>query len=264
MTRYMKIMMLCLVFVLTGGCGRAERNSPAGEIPKAEETEEELPEAEEEAAEEKAEEEAEPDATAEEEPAEAENIPLKAVFYGASNFGRWEELADLFPEIDAVNTAINGSTDRSQLEEAADAVYAYEPDLVFIQTATNDFSKGMGLEEVLEEKEIYYKTLKENLPGAKFVIMAPLPQPGRPAFWEDVQKVTEWIHEWCGKHEDFYCIDTTDRMLGEEGPEELLAGQGKYYDPDLFEKDGIHLNEKGRSIWEEAIGDFLEEARDIY
>lgn len=235
------IVLLGLVLILAGSCGRRDQSSPEGVSPKAEETTEE---------------------PAEEKTAEVEMNPLKVVFYGASNFGRWEELADLFPEIDAVNTAINGSTDKGQLEQAEDAVYAYEPDLVFIQTATNDFSKGMSLEEVLEEKEIYFEALKENLPGAEFVIMAPLPQPGRLAFWEDVQKVTDWIHEWCDAREGFYCIDTTDWMLKEEGPEELLAGKGKYYDPDLFEKDGIHLNEKGRSIWEEAIGNYLEEARD--
>lgn len=237
------IVLIGLVLILAGSCGRTDQSFPEGVSPKAEETTEE---------------------SVEEKTAQAEKIPLKVVFYGASNFGRWEELSDLFPEIDAVNTAINGSTDKGQLEEAPDAVYAYEPDLVFIQTATNDFSKGMDLEEVLEEKEIYYNALTENLPGAEFVIMAPLPQPGRPAFWEDVQKVTDWIHEWCDAREGFYCIDTTDRMLKEEGPEELSAGKGKYYDTDLFEKDGIHLNEKGRSIWEEAIGDFLEETRDRY
>lgn len=243
MTRKVWILLLGFVLVLAEACGKADRSFPAGETPEAQEIREETEEAEN---------------------TEVEKRPLKAVFYGASNFGRWEELADLFPEIEAVNTAINGSTDKGQLEKAPETVYAYEPDLVLIQTATNDFSKGMSLEEVLEEKEIYYKALKENLPGAEFVIMAPLPQPGRPAFWEDVQKVTEWIHVWCDANEDFYCIDTTDRMLREKGPEELYAGNGKYYDPDLFEKDGIHLNEKGRSIWKEAIGDFLEEARDIY
>lgn len=258
MNRKAWIWLFFLVLVLTGGCGRTDRSSAAEEIPKAEETGEEISEEETEKGEP-----AEGKLT-EEETDEAETIPLKAVFYGASNFGRWEDLADLFPEIEAVNTAINGSTDKGQLDQAPEAVYAYEPDLVFIQTATNDFSKGMSLEEVLEEKEIYYKALKENLPQAEFVIMAPLPQPGRPVFWEDVQKVTDWIHEWCDLNEGFYCIDTTDRMLREDGPEELSAGNGKYYDPDLFEKDGIHLNEKGRSIWKEAIGDFLEEARDIY
>ena len=238
MMRKAWILLIVLVFILAAGCGREDQKPPADETPEAEVTEEA-------------------------ETAKEERRPLKVVFYGASNFGRWEELSDLFPDTEAVNTAINGSTDKSQLEKAPEAVYAFEPDLVFIQTATNDFSKSMTLEEVLEEKRLYFETLKENLPRTRFVIMAPLPQPGRPDFWEDVQKVTDWIHEWCGENEDFYCIDTTEEMLRESGPEELLAGEGKYYAPDLFEKDGIHLNEKGRTIWQEAIEDFLEEAGDL-
>ena len=223
MQKYVRIIMLLLVFVLAGGCGGKDQSSPAGET------------------------------------AEEEKKSLKAVFYGASNFGRWENLTDLFPELEAVNTAINGSKDQGQMEKAPERVYAYEPDLVFIQTGTNDLADGMSLEEALEGKEVYFKTLRENLPLAEFVIMAPLLQPGRPDSRADARKVAEWIHEWCDRNDGFYCIDTTEEMLKEEGPEELSAGDGKYCDPELFVEDGVHLSEKGRAVWEKAIRDFLEE-----
>ena len=250
------LLTLCLALVLAA-CGRAERPAAGGEE-TLEESRETGGEAPAEAGEEVEEETQVPEEPADETP--EETAPLRVVFYGASNFARWKDLADLFPEIDAVNTAISGSTDESQLEAAPEAVYAYEPDLVFIQTATNDFSRGMTLDQVLETREVYYRALEENLPGTRFVIMAPLPQPGRPSFWEAVKESTLWIHDWCRDHEAFDCIDTTDQMLLEEGPEEWAAGDGTYYNWELFDEDGIHINQKGRAIWEQALRTWLDQA----
>lgn len=250
MDLFRKAMLLCLMILLAAACGRKEEVPEPADLPAAE-TEAETEENKEE---ERAEEEAE---TQEEDPLQE---PLRVVFFGASNFARWEDLTELFPDVEAVNTAISGSVDQSQLEAAPEAVYAYEPDLVFIQTATNDFARGMTLDQVLETREVYYKSLEENLPDARFVIMSPLPQPGRPDFWEDVKESNAWIHAWCLENDAFDCIDTTDLMMLEEGPEEDSAGDGSFYDRSLFDEDGVHINEKGRAIWEQAIRRYLDQA----
>lgn len=44
-------------------------------------------------------------------------------------------------------------------------------------------------------------------------------------------------------------IDATDVMLTDSGDESMATGDGRYFNPDIFISDGIHLTQEGHDLW---------------
>lgn len=143
---------------------------------------------------------------------------------------------------------MGGCNDAELLEYADEVLYPYNPRIVFIQTGSNDNTQGLTIEEITSNKEKMYGEFRENLPDTTFIIMSGLPCPNRSEYWEDINEVNRFIEQYCDEHENMYFIDATDAMM-ENGD----------FRPELFNKDGIHLNADGHAIWTELMLNKLEE-----
>lgn len=182
------------------------------------------------------------------------------VYYGASNFKLWSNMERDMAPYAVQNHGVGGSIDLELIEFADVLLYPFQPSVVFIQTGSNDYIGDATLEECLANKERMYNLFAENLPDAKFMIMAGLPLPNRSEYWELTQQVNRWIADYCAEHENFYFVDGTDSMLTDSGDASMQTGDGRYFNPAIFNSDGIHLTQEGHDLWTVYMLDALKEA----
>ena len=181
------------------------------------------------------------------------------VFYGASNFRLWDNMeTDMLPYA-VQNHGIGGSIDLELMEFADQLLYPFQPSVVFIQTGSHDYTGGATMEECFANKEKMFGMFQETLPDAKIIVMAGLPLPGRMEYWDLTVEVNNFLRDYCEAHENMYFVDGTDSILTSEGPEELATGDGRYFNPDIFISDQIHLTQEGHDLWTPYMKAQLEE-----
>jgi lysophospholipase L1-like esterase len=176
----------------------------------------------------------------------------ETVFYGASNFTLWRTLEkDMAPHI-VQNHGFGGSTDRDLMEYAEKALYAFEPGCVVFQSGSNDFVMGMTLDDLFAAKDKMFSMFRERLPGATFVVLSMLPLPGRSMYWDDSERINAFLAEYCVAHDGMIFVDATAAMM---------TGDGNF-NPDLYIKDGVHLNAEGRKLWGPLIKGALDKIQE--
>jgi len=170
-------------------------------------------------------------------------VPGCIVFYGASNFTLWRELARNMLPHRAQNHGFGGSTDEELIQYANKILYPYAPKTVVFQSGSNDFAKGLSVGQVCANKEKMYTLFRERLPGATFIALAMLPLPGRIDYWPDSVAVNAFLRDYCQTHEGMMFVNATDDFT-------TATGNSR---PELFRRDGIHLNRAGQLIWGKRI-----------
>jgi len=168
------------------------------------------------------------------------------IFYGASNFARWTKMAKDMPEYKVLNQAFGGSTDIDLVHFANEAVFPYNPAIVFFQTGSNDYVNLEGTDEERIEKCMNFKkqmfsAFHEIMPNTKFVVMSGLLLPGRSEYLELTQKINEELKQLADETDYIYFVDAAD-----------LTYDGTDFHEELFVKDLIHLNEDGQHLWYEG------------
>lgn len=173
------------------------------------------------------------------------------VFYGPSNLAMWYSLeTDMLP-YKAENHGIGGCIDPEMIRWAPRLLYASEPSVVFFQTGSNDLANGLSLEQILQNKKEMYGLFLKNMPHTKLVVMSGLPLPNRQQFWADTVKTNDLLRTMCEETDRMYFMDATDQMLSASGPENMATptGDGRFFTPEYYRIDGIHLNKKGHDVW---------------
>ena len=89
-----------------------------------------------------------------------------------------------------------------------------------------------------------YSHFLQNLPGTEFVVCSGLPLPGRTQFWDATVQTNKLLRQMCAETARMHFLDATDAMLTDKGPEALKASDGRYFNPDYFFIDRIHLNKR--------------------
>ena len=179
------------------------------------------------------------------------------VFYGPSNICFWYSLEEDMKPWKAHNHGIGGCIDPEMIAYAPRLLYPWKPAAVFFQTGSNDIASGIPLEAILANKRKMYALFLENMPESKLIICSGLPLPGRTQFWDATVRTNGLLRDMCGETDRLYFMDATDVMLTFAGPEELRTSDGRYFNPDLYRIDRIHLNKKGHDIWTGKMKEML-------
>ena len=183
------------------------------------------------------------------------------IFYGPSNIQIWYSLEEDMLPYKAQNHGMGGCVDVEMIRYAERMLYNFEPRAVFFQTGSNDLANGFTLEQILENKKKMYSLFLEKMPETKLVVMSGLPLPGRQEFWADTVKTNELLRKLCEETDRMYFMDATDAMLSAEGPEDMktTTGDGRYFTPEYYRMDMIHLNKKGHDVWTAEMKKLLAE-----
>ena len=164
------------------------------------------------------------------------------IFYGASNFTRWESMEEDIP-YPVQNHGFGGSDDAALMEYASVLLYPYNPQIVVFQTGSNDYVRAEGtdaekIEICIERKRQMFETFHEQLPDAHFVVMSGILLPGRSEYTEMTLEINRQLEQLCSEYEYMTYVNA----------EELTYSDG-IYDENKFVSDGIHLTSEARKEW---------------
>ena len=181
------------------------------------------------------------------------------IFYGPSNITFWYSLEQDMLPWKGQNHGMGGCIDDDMIRYAPRLLYPYKPAAVFFQTGSNDIASGIPLETILQNKRKMYGLFLEHMPGTELIVCSGLPLPGRTQFWDATVETNRLLAQRCAETGRMHFMDATDAMLTSDGPAELRTSDGRYFDPELYRIDRIHLNKRGHDVWTAKMKAMLEQ-----
>jgi lysophospholipase L1-like esterase len=166
------------------------------------------------------------------------------IFYGASNFRRWEEMEEDMKPFAVQNHGFGGSTDAELLRSARRLLYPYGPAIIVLQTGSNDcarmYSRRSRLfERVLSRKIRMLETFRQAMPDACIVVISGILMPGRRQYDGIIKRINQAVKGYASQADRVYYVDAEDMTID---------GNGRHR-KDMFIEDGVHLTHEARRLW---------------
>jgi len=165
------------------------------------------------------------------------------LFIGGSNIRRWE-LTNNFSDRPVINRGFGGSMIADAVHYADRIVLPYRPRIVVLYGGANDMGKRgrKSPRDVLTDYLKFIQKVHDALPNTRIVYIS------LPNFYKDrdapdaIAKVTlvnDLIREATEKDERLVFVNVNEAMAD------------KYGQPrrELFQSDGVHMNETGYKLW---------------
>jgi lysophospholipase L1-like esterase len=184
------------------------------------------------------------------EKADRENPPRKGgiLFIGSSSIRLWKTLAEDFPGCNVLNRGFGGSQISDSVAFIPRLVLPYEPRQIIMYAGGNDLNAGESPETIAADFRAFATKVHAALPRTKIGYIASAPNFKRWAQIENVKALNALIQAFCEEHKEYLTfIDTFPLMLGPDGKPL----------PDIFVKDGLHMNPKGYAIWTKHLRQYL-------
>ncbi len=175
-------------------------------------------------------------------------VQPELVFYGSSSIRMWQNMDKDFAEYKPINLGFGGSTMAACVWFFDRIMHNLQPKGMVIYAGDNDLGDGRHPEEVY----IFFKQLMVsirqkfgNIPVAYISIK---PSIRRFNIIEQIKFTNKIISEEIDNMDDgTYFVNIYDKMLDEN----------KYPRRDLFEAEGLHINDKGYALWKSIINETL-------
>jgi lysophospholipase L1-like esterase len=164
------------------------------------------------------------------------------VFVGSSSIRLWD-LKKSFPELPAVNRGFGGSQLSDSVEHFDRLVLRHQPKIVVLYAGDNDIAGKKSPQQVAADFAAFQKKLRAALPECKLIFISIKPSVARAKLLDKQREANELIRKRSSN--DILCT-----FLDVEKPMQGTDGQVR---PDLFLKDGLHLNDAGYKIWNELL-----------
>lgn len=165
------------------------------------------------------------------------------VFVGSSSVRMWD-LKKSFPELPAVNRGFGGSQLIDSVEHFDRLVLPHQPKIVVLYAGDNDLAGGKKTpQQVAGDFAAFQKKLRAALPETKLIFLSIKPSTARAKLLDKQREANELIRKQCSRDKLCTFLDVQKPMQGTDGQVR----------PDLFLKDGLHLNEAGYKIWNELL-----------
>jgi lysophospholipase L1-like esterase len=182
------------------------------------------------------------------EKADRENPPKEGgiVFVGSSSIRLWKT-QEAFPDLQTTNRGFGGSQMADSVFYAPRIVLPSKPRRVVVFAGGNDIHSGKTPEQVAEDFRALVGKIHEALPKTRIYFISLFPNVARASEDEKCKAVNGLIRAIAERDPRLGYIDVRPKM---ESPE----GKAR---PELLRADGLHLNDQGYKIWNEAVGPIL-------
>ena len=111
----------------------------------------------------------------------------------------------------------------------------------------NDVASGKSPEAVLADFQTFVKVVHAKLPKTRIAFIAIKPSIARWKLSGKMAQANALIRAACDKEKRLEFIDIWQSMLGQDGKPK----------PNLFVKDGLHLNANGYALWTSIVKPYL-------
>jgi lysophospholipase L1-like esterase len=167
------------------------------------------------------------------------------VFTGSSSIRFWDTLANDMKPLDVINRGFGGSQIAQVNQYASRIVLPYQPRAVVIYAGDNDLSFPWlkTPEQVLGDFEQFVEIVHAQLPDTWIYFVSIKPSVRRWSSWQKIKKTNDLIADYIRTQPRAQFIDVDAAMLDAQGKPR----------PELFRKDGLHMNPQGYAIWTSII-----------
>jgi lysophospholipase L1-like esterase len=164
------------------------------------------------------------------------------VFVGSSSIRLWD-LEKSFPKLSALNRGFGGSEVADSVKHIDLLVLRHKPRTVVLYAGDNDIAHEKTPAQVAKDFEAFVAAIRKALPETKILYIAIKPSVDRWNLADQMRDANSRIEAVCRKDKHCGFIDIWSAMLGDDGKPR----------PELFKKDGLHLNDAGYAIWTELL-----------
>jgi len=126
-------------------------------------------------------------------------------------------------------------------------VHPYQPRQIVMYAGDNDVASGKSPEAVLADFQTFVKVVHAKLPKTRIAFIAIKPSIARWKLSGKMAQANALVHGVCAKDKRLDFIDIWQSMLGQDGKPK----------PNLFVKDGLHLNANGYALWTSIVKPYL-------
>ncbi|MEX0289718.1 MAG: GDSL-type esterase/lipase family protein [Flavobacteriaceae bacterium] len=168
------------------------------------------------------------------------------VFTGSSSIRIWNNLSEIFPEQQIINSGFGGSQASDLLVNIDQLVLNFRPKKVFIYEGDNDLASGKKPRHILNTtEEIIHKIWVQN-PNTEVVLIAAKPSLARWNLRRKYKKLNRKLKRLSDKTERIAYANVWDTML-----------QNKKVKEEIFVSDGLHMNSLGYDLWYDVIKEHM-------
>lgn len=169
------------------------------------------------------------------------------VFTGSSSIRLWEGLEKSFPDHQIVNSGFGGSFTTDLLEYIEPLVLRFKPKMVFIYEGDNDVEGGVRPNKILRSTHEVISQIRQQGYAEAIVIISAKPSLERWHLRRKYRRLNRKYAKLCEKDSLLKFADIWNPMLN-----------GKKLKKDLFIEDGLHMNNKGYTIWYEVLKNYVD------
>lgn len=171
------------------------------------------------------------------------------LFVGSSSVRLWPT-AMAFPGKPIINRGFGGSELSDVIHFFEQIITPYSPGEIFLYAGDNDIANGKTADQVFEDYKELVVLLRADLPDSELVFISIKPSKSRWEKWPIMVEANRMIREYTAEHDDLGYADLATPLLDSDGKLK-----------DVFIDDGLHLNEEGYRLWQEALAPFLDKRR---
>lgn len=175
--------------------------------------------------------------------------PGGIVFVGSSSIRIWK-VDEAFPGLPVLNRGFGGSHISDSIDYFDRIVLPYKPKLIVFYAGDNDIAAGKTPERVANDFATLVGMVHKSLPGTKMVVIGIKPSISRWKLIEPMRDANRRIAAVADKDPLVTYVSVEEAMLGADGKPR----------PELFRKDGLHMEAAGYDIWNKMLKPYVEAA----
>jgi uncharacterized sulfatase len=164
------------------------------------------------------------------------------VFAGSSSIRLWD-VAKSFPGLAVVNVGFGGSQIADVTHFAGRLVQKHKPRTVVFYAGDNDIAAGKSPAQVADDFRAFAAAVHRDMPKTKVIFLAVKPTPARWRLFDGQTKANALVESYCRGVDWLAFVDVVRPMLGADGK----------LRPELYARDGLHLNEVGYKVWTDLL-----------
>lgn len=170
------------------------------------------------------------------------------LFYGSSSIRLWETLNDDFAEYKPANLGFGGST-LAACDWFFDRLVApFHPSSIIVYAGDNDLGDGRHPEEVFIFFQQLVSRIRRQFGSIPLAYISVKPSISRWNIVDSIRYTNKIIEEEILKQGDnLHFINVYTRMTDNSG----------YPKREFLDPDGLHINEKGYTLWKGIIRQYL-------
>jgi len=168
------------------------------------------------------------------------------LFVGSSSVRLWPT-AIAFPGKPIINRGFGGSELSDVIHFYDQLIKPYAPSRIFVYAGDNDIGNGKTPDQVFQDYKELVDLGQSDFPDTKFIFISIKPSKLRWSKWPTMAKANRMVREYAEGHPSLGYADLATPLLDDNGRPK-----------DVFIADGLHLNEQGYKLWQQALAPYLD------